>query len=96
MGNLKTFPVEVIYAMPEEQILLQLQAKEGDTIQDVINASGILEKCPDIDLSSNQVGRFGKRQSLETTVAPNDRIEIYRPLTIDPKQARVLRVKKKP
>ncbi len=95
MDNPNTFMVEIVYAKPDEQVQLQLKARAGDTIETLIKASGILNTHPEIDLSRHQVGIFGKRQALDTVLQPEDRIEIYRELTIDPKQARLLRAKKK-
>ena len=82
------FQVEIVYAKPGEQVLEQLQASANDTIESVIRKSGILERFPEIDLGTNKVGVFGKAAALTATLNEGDRIEIYRPLIADPKEAR--------
>jgi putative ubiquitin-RnfH superfamily antitoxin RatB of RatAB toxin-antitoxin module len=80
--------VEVAYALPDEQLILRLEAEPGITVEQAIRRSGILEHFPDIDLSSSKVGVFGKLAKLADTLNPGDRVEIYRPLIADPKEAR--------
>jgi len=80
--------VEVAYALPEKQVLLSVQVKEGATVQQAIEASGLLTQFPDIDLSKNKVGIFGKLAKLAATLREKDRVEVYRPLIADPKQVR--------
>jgi putative ubiquitin-RnfH superfamily antitoxin RatB of RatAB toxin-antitoxin module len=88
------FDVEVCYALPERQTLLSIAVAPGTTLREAIEQSGIVEQCPEIDLSTQTVGIFGKIQPLETPVSAGDRIEIYRPLIVDPKLARQRRVAK--
>lgn len=80
--------VEVVYASPSKQLLITCQVKLGSTIQQAIELSGILSQFPEIDLSQQKVGIFGKQRKLTDLVQAGDRIEIYRPLIIDPKKAR--------
>ncbi|MCS5591104.1 MAG: RnfH family protein [Gammaproteobacteria bacterium] len=80
--------IEVAYALVEKQTLLSLEVKEGITLQEAIEASGILNTYPQIDLSKDKVGIFGKFAKLDTVLREKDRIEIYRPLIADPKQVR--------
>lgn len=80
--------VEVIYALPSEQLLLKLQVPQGCTVQDAIRQSGLLDRYPDIDLEKNKVGIFGKLSRLDAAVREKDRVEIYRPLIADPKEIR--------
>jgi hypothetical protein len=80
--------VEVLYALPHEQILLYVEVPQGATLGDAVKISGILEKHPDIDLASNKVGIFGKLSKLDTVLRDRDRVEIYRPLIADPKEVR--------
>ena len=80
--------VEVIYALPHEQKLLKVDVPQGTTLEDAIKISGIQNKYPDIDLSSNKVGIFSKLSKLDVVVRDKDRIEIYRPLIADPKEVR--------
>jgi hypothetical protein len=80
--------VEVAYARPDEQLILALQVPHGSTIEDAIRRSGVLERFPEIDLATNKVGVFGKVGRLDQELSPGDRVEIYRPLIADPKEAR--------
>lgn len=86
--------VEIAYALPDKQIILSLQVETGCSIETVIEKSGILEEFPDIDLMHQKVGVFSKIKKLSDPVKEGDRIEIYRPLLIDPKEARRKRAKK--
>lgn len=87
--------IEVAYAMPERQAVLQVQVPLNSSVETAILSSGILELFPEIDLASQKVGIFSQICSLTTKVEEGNRIEIYRALTIDPKQARLKRVVKK-
>jgi len=80
--------IEVVYAKPGEQVLEQLQVPADRTVESVIRQSGILERFPEIDLKTNKVGVFGKAAALTAKLNDGDRIEIYRPLIADPKEAR--------
>ena len=80
--------VEVIYALPREQVLLDVQVPQGSTVEEAIKLSGILQKYPAIDLATNKVGIFAKLSKLDVVVRDKDRIEIYRPLIADPKEVR--------
>jgi putative ubiquitin-RnfH superfamily antitoxin RatB of RatAB toxin-antitoxin module len=80
--------VEVAYARPDEQVILALQVPDGSTVEDAIRRSGVLERFPEIDLATNKVGVFGKVGKLDQELSPGDRVEIYRPLIADPKEAR--------
>ena len=80
--------VEVAYALADKQSLISLEVKEGTTLKEAIEASGILEIYNQIDLSKQQVGIFSKFASLDTVLREKDRVEIYRPLVADPKEVR--------
>lgn len=81
-------PVEVVYALPDRQEVVALSVVPGATLHDAISASGLLQRFPEIDLARQAVGVFGHARRLEDVVAPGDRIEIYRPLAVDPKELR--------
>jgi len=83
-----TIAIEIAYALPQEQTLLTLDVAEESTIKEAIVHSGILEKYPNIDISSVKVGIFGKLKKMTDIVRAMDRIEIYRPLIADPKEVR--------
>lgn len=87
--------IEIIYALPEEQELLDLQVENETCIEEAIKQSGILQKYPEIDLTVNKVGIFSQITNLDMPLRDGDRIEIYRPLIIDPKEARKNRALKK-
>ena len=79
---------EVAYALPQEQLILAVQGAAGMTVAQAIEQSGILGRYPEIDLAVNKVGVFGKLAKLDDVLSPGDRVEIYRPLIADPKEAR--------
>ena len=80
--------VEVAYALPDQQTIVALTVAADATLQEVIQASGLLDQYPDIDLKKNKVGVFGKLGKLTDTLHAGDRVEIYRPLLADPKEVR--------
>ena len=85
----RTVTLEVAYAAStHEQVVVSFDVPAGSTVEDAIRTSGILDRFPHIDLSADAVGIFGQRVSLRDTVCNGDRVEIYRPLVIDPKHAR--------
>lgn len=87
--------IEIIYALPGEQFLFALRMEPGSTVEQAIVQSGILDRYPDIDLAHQKVGVFSRRVELADALKDGDRIEIYRALTIEPKEARRLRALKK-
>ena len=87
--------VEVVYALPERAHLVNLRVKPGTTIKQAITESGLLQRCPDIDLYKNKVGVFGKVKTLDVILKEGDRVEIYRELKVDPKESRRRRAEKK-
>ena len=88
MANVKVISIEVAYALPDEQIILDVDIEPTDTVEEAIRKSGILDRFADIDLSTSKVGIFGKLTKLDKTLKERDRIEIYRPLIADPKEVR--------
>jgi len=75
-------------------ILRVLDVAAGTTIGQAIEMSGILQEAPEINLVTMPVGIYGKKKTLDTVLQPRDRIEIYRPLIADPKDARRRRAKR--
>ncbi|GLZ17201.1 UPF0125 protein [Burkholderia plantarii] len=67
---------------------------ENTTVREAIEASGIVARHPEIDVSVAKTGVFGKLAPLDTVLRDGDRVEIYRPLVVDPKAARQRRVDK--
>jgi len=80
--------VEVVYALPDKQYLRSIKVAEGTTVEQAINASGLLSLRKDIDLNSNKVGIYSRPVKPGDVVQDGDRIEIYRPLIADPKELR--------
>ena len=87
--------VEVAYAKPDTQVILQLDVPDGTSLEQAVKSSGILKKFPEIDLSNNKLGVFGKIAKPDTPLRDRDRVEIYRPLIADPKESRRKRAAKK-
>ena len=80
--------IEIAYALPKKQLIIPIKVKQGITAGEAIQLSGIVKKFPEIDLSVNQIGIFGKLTQLDHIMRERDRIEIYRPLIADPKEIR--------
>ena len=83
--------IEVVY----RQTLLKLSVVQGCILAEAIARSGILQQFPEIDLAQQSVGICNKVMPLDTIVQEGERVEIYQPLLIDPKDARRQRVVKK-
>lgn len=86
--------VEVVYATPEAQLLLKIVMAAGATVRDAIVKSGMLDEFPEIDLATAKTGIYGEPVPLDTALKDKDRVEIYRPLLADPKEARRLRAQR--
>ena len=80
--------IEVAYAKPERQLILVLEAEPGITAKEAVMRSGILDEFPEIDIETVKLGIFGKAAPASTVLKQMDRVEIYRPLIADPKEAR--------
>ena len=88
--------IEVAYALAHKQKVLQLQVPVGTTYREAARLSGMTDEFPELDIEQAKLGVFGKaiaKPELEAVQA-HDRIEIYRPLLVDPKQARLNRAAK--
>ena len=89
----RNIDIEVVYELPEKQIVRQMNLREGTTVEQAVKLSGILPRFPEIDLLKNKLGIYGKVVPPTTVLRDRDRIEIYRPLRVDPKEARRKRAK---
>lgn len=89
--------VEVAFARPDKQEIISLSVEEGTTAVDAVKRSGIVGVFPEVDPENDDMGIFGKviKNPSVHELRDGDRVEIYRPLKIDPKQARLNRAKKK-
>ena len=93
MASGDSFAIEVIYIDTEKSFKKSITVKENTSINEAIQLSGILEDCPSISLMENKVGMFGKIMELDKPLKKGDRVEIYRPLKVDPKESRRRRAK---
>lgn len=84
----RAIKVQVCYALPQRQELVDLSMAEGSTVQQAVEKSGLMLKYPEIDLAKNKFGVFAKLSKLDTVLRDKDRVEIYRPLIADPKEVR--------
>jgi putative ubiquitin-RnfH superfamily antitoxin RatB of RatAB toxin-antitoxin module len=80
--------VEVAYALPDRQWLQSCELPEGATLADAIEASGLRRMLPELEVGEGLVGVWNRVRPLDTPLADGDRVEIYRPLRADPKEAR--------
>jgi len=80
--------VEVAYALPDKQTLLAISVQVPCTIAQAIEQSGILHQHPEIDLTKNKVGIFSEIYPLKRELKENERVEIYRALSVNPMEAR--------
>jgi putative ubiquitin-RnfH superfamily antitoxin RatB of RatAB toxin-antitoxin module len=80
--------VEVVYALPDRVIAASAHVEPGTTVGEVIERLAFARLVPDVALNDARVGIFGRVVARDTPVRDGDRIEIYRPLIADPKQAR--------
>lgn len=80
--------VQVVYALPQRQDLVELKLPEGATVQQAVEASGLAQRYPDIDPVKGRFGVFAKLVKSDQPLRDQDRVEIYRPLIADPKEVR--------
>lgn len=80
--------IEVVYALPDRAEVRTVRMAPGATLREAVERSGLLAQFPEIDLGRHALGIFGCRREPDEPVAAGDRIEIYRPLLSDPKEAR--------
>ena len=87
--------VEVVYALPDRADALAVQLPEGATLLDAVRASGVLERNPELRKGTLKLGVHGEVKPQHAFAKQGDRIEIYRALAMDPKEARRERAKRK-
>ena len=93
-----TLNIEIVYALPDDQTVLEITIDNGATVEDAIVKSGLLDtQYPDpafnIIRNETPVGIYAERVNWQDLLREGDRIEIYRPLQIDPMEARRARAK---
>lgn len=84
--------VGVCYAEADRQLWMRLEVPDGSDVKKAIELSGVLQQFPEIDLSQQKVGIFGKLTKLDAEVNEGDRIEIYRQIIADPKLVKRRRI----
>jgi uncharacterized protein len=80
--------VEVVYAEPERQFAYRLSLPAGSTVMQAIEASGLSQAVPGLVIDPSRLGVFSRKVTPGQVLGEGDRVEIYRPLTLDPKEAR--------
>ncbi|WP_372760284.1 RnfH family protein [Pseudoalteromonas sp.] len=86
--------VEVVFALPDKATSLTIEVVKGTTAEQAVIQSGIIDKCPEIDATALTLGIWNRTVKLTQELKEGDRIEIYRPLIADPKDARRKRAEK--
>lgn len=86
--------IEIVYALPDSATTVTFNTEDDLSVEQVIVQCGILDKCPEINLTKLAVGIWNRTCKLHQIVKDGDRIEIYRPLIADPKEARRRRAEK--
>lgn len=101
MSDIETIEVEVAYALPHKQKIIALLVEPGTTALQAVRLSGIIKEFPEIDIDNAKLGIFGQALGTKGLLSANeqalqqgDRVEIYRPLTSDPKEVRRKRAEK--
>ena len=85
--------VQVVYALPDCQTVIDVDCPRMTTVREAIRLSRICSRHVEIDLKKNEVGVYGCKQSLDYVLKDQERVEIYRSLTLSPTEARRLRAK---
>lgn len=95
MAHAERLRISVAYsprAGEVDEVVLELPV--GSTLIDAIRASGLQQRHPGLDLTQSKLGVWGRVQPSATVLRERDRVEVYRPLQVDPKEARRLRYRK--
>ena len=94
MSNDNTIRVEVAYALPHKQALLEIRVPDGTTALEAARQSGITSKFDGVDLDNGTLGIFGQVVAPGQVLRDGDRVEVYRPLIADPKEVRKARAER--
>jgi len=86
--------ISVVYALPDRQIMRELELPIGANAGFALRESGLLQEFPGID-PDTPLGIYGAVVTADAVLQPGDRLEIYRPVNVEPKAARRLRSKKR-
>jgi putative ubiquitin-RnfH superfamily antitoxin RatB of RatAB toxin-antitoxin module len=83
------FTVNVAYSPVARQVdETRVVVPPGATVEDALRLCGLLARHPEIVLGAGRVGVWGRLQALDTALRPGDRVEVYRPLQVDPMESR--------
>jgi len=89
------FNITLVYSpAPRKVFETTLLLPQGSSLEDALRASGVLTQFPDITPAEAALGVWGRKAQLEQVLEDGDRVEIYRPLTADPMEARRTRFKR--
>ena len=88
MSESPVIRVEVVYATPDRQQLVELELGEGATVAEAIEASGLAELFGDFEVDPSRLGIFSRKVGPDHVLRNGDRVEVYRPLLIEPREAR--------
>jgi len=88
MKDVRQRRVEVAFALLERQVVVTVEIGQQATVRDVVRDSGLDEAFPDWDLLTQPTGIWGRVVDLDHVVHPGDRVEIYRPLRVEPRERR--------
>ena len=80
--------VEVVYAEPGKQVLRQIQVAPGTTAREAVRIAQLQKEFPEFRLGNSAIAIWGRRVAAEQVLRQGDRVEILRPLQIDPRDAR--------
>ncbi len=94
MVDEESIPIAVGYGISDPDCLIEFRVPVSTTLRDAIILSGILDRFPGIDLATAKTGIFGQLAPLEKVLKSHDRVEIYRPLLVNPREARRQRARK--
>jgi putative ubiquitin-RnfH superfamily antitoxin RatB of RatAB toxin-antitoxin module len=94
MSDNNTITVEVAYALPHKQALIELKVDVGATVLEAAQQSGIIKQFAGVDLENAKFGIFSRAVTAKQVLRDGDRVEIYRPLVADPKEVRKARAER--
>ncbi len=83
--------VEVVYALPDHQQLISIKVPAGTNAREALRLSGLGDDFPELDVENCPLGVFAQEVSADYLLVEGDRVEIYRPLEVDPRTARRIR-----
>ena len=84
----ETLYVEVAYGTPERQRVVELHLPSGSTVMQAVQSSGLADVFPDFDADPSRLAVYGKKARPDQPLVEGDRVEVLRPLKVDPKEVR--------